>query len=262
MRRYLPSNKCIAGCLLVIYSIAFGRIVFAEASFEHIMQGAKPIGEFRLCDSSHMGQSETYSCKDYLSERERLRLVYQGGPAPRAIYKYRSDISCEPMLIWVNNVGEAFLYYDQESPSGVPSTAIYRGTGVCQDDEDQSVPCSIFEQIVDEDAAIKEIQRYLVFYYPMGNGPSQISVIIQRGDQILLEGANKKRNEAYMAIFVALFAHFLGEELLNTDHYRERGQAYLKYAYELFPDSSVYGKAYEAYFNFGPELISTGGRDK
>jgi hypothetical protein len=249
MRRYLLSYQCVAGCLLVISSITFGRIAVAEASFEHIMQGAKPIGEFRLCESSHTGQSETYSCKDYLSERGRLRLVYQRGPAPQAIYhERRSDVSTGPTLIWVNNVGETFLYYDQERPSRVPSTAIYRGTGVCQDDEDQSAPCSIFEQIVDEDAAIPEIQRYLVFYNPMGTGPSRISVTTQRSDQIMLGIAKHKRLEAFLYELVSR----LGEALLNTEGYRERGEVYLKYAHKLRPDSAIHG---ETRLEAGPELF-------
>jgi hypothetical protein len=234
--------------MLILSGILFGSVAYASDCYRHMPQEARPTGDFTLCQSAPKGGLETFSCRKYRDDNNVFVLLFKGGPSPKAIYHHQSDQATEQKLIWASNGVEAPLYCDQERPSGVPPSAIYRGTGVCLNNQDQEVPCSVFEQITDEDAKIPEIQRYLVFYDPAGGGPTQIGVTTQRGDKVVQAKTSESDDT-----FTAELAYRLGMALLNTACCRERGAAYLHHAYEMFPDSAAYRKAYQ---ELAPELVS------
>jgi hypothetical protein len=115
-----------------------------------------------------------------------------------------------------------------ERPLGVPAGAAYRGTGVCEDERDRPLPCSLFEHAA---ARQPEALRYFVYYVPDGRGVRRIDAVSA--------GRNEHALEAELAFQI-------GRALQQAGCCRDRAEAYLLHAAALFPDDEIYRAAVAA----------------
>jgi len=114
--------------------------------------------ELRLCEREINGPVETYACREYRDAGNRYELLFKGGPAPKAIRQQATGDEQASLRAFsrADAQGQACR---QTPPPGVPTHATYRGTGVCLDAKDRSVPCSLFEHAMARDPVA---MRYLV----------------------------------------------------------------------------------------------------
>jgi hypothetical protein len=183
------------------------------------------LGELKTCQSAFNGPATQYSCQDYQSGAQRYRVLYKGGLVPKAVVAIDTDD--HERLIWSTSRSDSKRYCPLSPPKGVPAKAEHRGTGVCYAEDDDAVPCSVYEY-----AAARQpyFRRYIVFYNPTGFGYYHINGYVA--------GDNKNA-------LVAEFAYQLGMSLLNTRCCSDQAMQYLEYAYRLFPKAEEYSKAYE-----------------
>jgi hypothetical protein len=188
---------------------------------------ASPQGELRLCEHTVDGALATFACREYRDADSHYLLLFKGGPLPKAIYRDHSGRGT-PSLRAVQRSEAAPGSCRQEPPVGVPASALYRGTGVCRDARDRSVPCSVYEHAAARSAYA---MRYMVFYDPHGAGPTDIDAQVagENEDALLAE-----------------LAFQMGFQLLDSECCHEQGRRYLAYAHGLFPDEPAYRAAYEA----------------
>jgi hypothetical protein len=100
------------------------------------------------------------------------------------------------------------------------------GAASCEDDNGKHVPCSLYHNEAARDA---KISRYMVFFDPKGKGPI---------DKLVFSlGRNHRAMTAEMA-------YQLGKAKLASGCCHEQALAYLRFAYESFPQSPVYQRAY------------------
>ena len=184
-----------------------------------------PVGQVKLCHSTFTGITQEYSCQDYQADHKIYRVIYRGGLVPKAIVAV--DEQHNENLVWSTTFGDRKIAVPIPAPTGVPAEAVHYGTGVCQDEKDIKIPCSVYEHRV---ARKKAYHRYMVFYTPNGSGPLLID------EQVA--GSNKNA-------MVAEIAYQLGLSLFDTNCCSEKAMAYLELAHRLFPNAVVYHKAYE-----------------
>lgn len=178
----------------------------------------------KVCQSSFNGVSSDYSCQNYRSGEIRYQVLYRGGLSPRAIIQLNSDGSQQ--LLSSPLFGDRRLRCPLNPPAGIPEYAVHRGIGVCHDDNDSLVACSVFEHAM---ARQPEVHRFMTFYVSDGELPVTIDAQIA--------GIN---NDA----MVAEFAFQLGMSMWETECCAEQAVDYLAYAYRLFPRTAAYREAY------------------
>lgn len=183
-----------------------------------------PVGQLKLCESAYTGLWQHYSCQDYQTGEQRYRVIYRGGLVPKAIVALNRWQ--QEQLIWSPVFGDKKMSCPLTPPKGMPVQATHRGIGICEDDDGQQVPCSVYEH---KAARKTEYHRYMVFYRPNGSGTKIIDA------QVV--GANKNA-------MVAEFAYQLGRSLLETSCCSEQAMAYLELAHRLFPQAEEYHAAY------------------
>jgi len=178
----------------------------------------------KICQSDFNGIKRFYSCQDYRSGNTAYRVMYRGGNYPKAIVRINTDGSSN--LISAPLFGDNRLNCPLKPPAGIPEYAVHRGTGVCYDDNDKMVACSIFEH-----AAARQLEetRFMTFYT---NGQEE---------SIQIDAQVAGNNTDAM---VAELAYQIGMSLLETDCCTEQAVKYLKQAYQLFPRAEAYKKAY------------------
>ena len=112
------------------------------------------------------------------------------------------------------------------APAAIPRYAIHRGLGICQDENNTGVPCSVYEH-----APVRQNRtyRYLVFYRQDGSG----SILAHQ----MVAGSNQNA-------MVAELAYQLGLSLLETRCCSEQATTYLEHAHRLFPKASAYRAGY------------------
>jgi len=187
-----------------------------------------PTTNFFLCESSHTGEPQIYSCRDYREDGQRFRVYFKGGAAPKAVANL--DPNGRVTAIHLSNQpGTHLVTFPVRPPKAIPATAKFQGLGVCLDEHDSNVPCGIF---VDKPARMPEITRYLVYYDAGGNGMVQVDK----------QAAGPNRDA-----IPAELAYQIGVRLMDSDCCRSEGLGYLKLALSLFPDSRVYRRTYERY---------------
>lgn len=177
-----------------------------------------------ICQSSFNGVKKNYSCQDYRSGENRYRVLYRGGLHPKAIIQLNSDDSF--YLVSSPLFGDRKLRCPLRPPEGIPQYAVHRGIGVCQDDDDQLVACSVFEHAA---ARQTEAHRFMTFYNSDEKQPVTVDAQVA--------GTN---NDA----IVAEMAFQIGMSLWDTECCAEQAVEYLEYAYRLFPRAEAYRKAY------------------
>lgn len=182
-------------------------------------------GSPKICQSDFSGMKSNYSCQDYRSGKSHYRVLYKGGRTAKAVLALNPDgtekVLSSPLR------GDPRLNCPLKSPVGVPKYAIHRGMGVCRDENNMPMVCSIFQHA----AARQAVAHLYMVYYP---SDAQHKVHIDVEDA----GANEDA-------MVAEIAYQLGQSLLQTTCCSEKAMHYLAYAYRLFPRSETYRHAYQ-----------------
>ena len=178
----------------------------------------------KVCQSSYNGMNNQYSCQDYRSGELQYRVLYKGGLHPKAVLQLNSDSSFH--LLSAPLFGNPKLHCPLRPPAGIPEYAIHRGTGICYDDDDRQVACSVFEYAP---ARQTVRQRYMTFYGADERQPVSIDAHVA--------GSNEDA-------MVAEIAFQIGMNLWDSECCAEQAVEYLAYAYQLFPRTEAYLKAY------------------
>ncbi len=150
-------------------------------------------------------------------------MIYKGGLEPKAILKISAD--GQEKLIYSPSWGDHKMRCPLPAPDTISKHATHRGVGICMDENDANVPCSVYEHA---QARQSRAWRYLVFYRP--NGKAEVAHRMVAGD-----------NQDAM---VAEIAYQLGLSLLETRCCAEKATAYLEHAHRLFPKVTVYRSGY------------------
>lgn len=181
-------------------------------------------GNLFICRGEQGAAAEPFACLHRRRGDRTQVLLYQGGPVPRAI-RTRDGTSNRSSEYRLSAHERQVLRFEAPRPASVPSAARYRGTGVCRDERDRPLPCSVFEHAA---ARQPEGTRYFVFYEPDGSGVRRIDVL------------STGRNEH---AFEAELAYQLGRALTQVDCCRDAARAWLAHAVTLFPDDPHYRAA-------------------
>lgn len=187
---------------------------------------AARVGALKLCSSSYNGIAEQYSCQDYKTVDTRYRVLYKSGLIPKAIVTLDNFGRENP--VWSTIFADKPIRCPLLPPAGVSIYAKHMGVGVCVDDNDKPVPCSVYQHAEARDT---ESYRYMVFYSPDGEGAQIV-------DQ---QYAGNNRDA-----MVAEIAYQIGVQLMNTECCSERAIHYLEYAFKLFPQTPDYRAAYNS----------------
>jgi hypothetical protein len=211
----------LAGMLCLIYISS----VSANECLNLLPYDVVEDGLPRLCHSRVSGKRELYSCQDYVSGDNRYRVLYRGGRVAKAVLSLKAN--GKEVLLSSPTRASSSLSCPLKAPTGVPRYATHRGMGICSDEHDRAVACSIFSY-----AAPRETLRhsYMVFYPRKASEKLQIQV------------SNTGKNDNAM---VAELAYQIGRSLSKTDCCSERALKYFAYAYRLFPRSETYRHAYQ-----------------
>lgn len=183
-------------------------------------------GALKLCHSSFNGIKDQYSCQDYKTHRATYRVLYRSGLIPKAIVQL--DKNGEEHVMWSTLFADQPMQCPLLPPAGITIHAKHLGVGICYDNNDKRVPCSVYQHAQARDT---ESYRYMVFYDPSGKGAD---VVDQQ-----FAGSNEDA-------MVAEIAYQIGVQLLNTECCSERAIHYLEYAFTLFPQSPDYRVAYNS----------------
>ncbi len=181
-------------------------------------------GHSKICQSDFNGISNHYSCQDYRSGETRYRVLYRGGLTPKAVIQINSDNNVQ--LISAPLFGDPRLRCPLSPPSGIPKHAEHRGIGICHDDHDRMVACSVFEHAA---ARQTEATRYMTFF-DSHDRPT-----------VTIDAQIATSNDDAM---VAELAFQIGMSLWDTECCAEQAVEYLKQAYKLFPRAEAYRTAY------------------
>jgi hypothetical protein len=194
---------------------------------------AEAIGELRLCRVSVVGNDGFSACREYSNEQRLYQLVFRGGTAPVAVLE-RSAVNDA----FLNGPGDArhARTCDLKRPAGVPAEAVYRGTGVCRDERERPLPCSLYEHAA---ARTPEALRYFVYYEPDGGGVRRVDAVPA--------GRNERALEAE-------FSYQFGRALMDSDCCRDEARGYLTHAAVLFPRDAVYARALGELAARAPEI--------
>lgn len=215
----MPRMLCNIVAALALFSIGTAS---ANECFSQLPAGTVPVGQIKICQSSFTGLQAQYSCQDYHHQDDYFRVIYKGGLEPKAIVKINTREG--EKLIWSPRFGDHKMRCPLPAPSSIPKHAIHRGLGICQDENDANIPCSVYEHA---QARQSRAWRYLVFYHP---NRTELSHQMPAGD-----------NHNAM---VAELAYQLGLSLLETRCCSEQASAYLEHAHRLFPKATAYRAGY------------------
>jgi hypothetical protein len=220
-RRLVTHVMLVAMGLLAISSPAVG----SDNVCSILPAGARALGEPRLCQFDSRNDHALAVCREYSDDQKIYQLVYQGGTMPVVM-----DISAGTKFPKMKRVIPEQPNAGRQScemlrPDGLPAAAIYRGTGVCQDELGQPLPCSLFEH---HGAREPEAKRYFVYYDPTGRGVQRLVS--------LSAGINTDALEAELAFQ-------LGRALDQTRCCPDLARAYQNHAQALFPDEPLYSVA-------------------
>ena len=200
-----------------------GGSLAGQDCYQQLFESASPYDDLKLCRAELEGESGLFSCREFQDGEGSYVVAFKGGPVPQAIY-YRVDDPKAPemRLLWTKENGGMPTYCRLPPPRLLPEDAKHLGTGVCTGDDGRKRPCSLYRHA---GTRHYEVSRYFVFYHREGWGP----VHVQRESAGIHHDA-----------FVAELAFQIASQLLQTDCCRERGEAYLRHAQQLFPTSDLY----------------------
>lgn len=223
------------GTFLLLVLAALSTNCFAEPVLRdpartnhHLVAKVNWSYDFFLCTSDHSGKKQTYSCRDYTENDVSYRLFFRGGSKPKAAARVDGRMPNEIYRHY--DISKLQLpVYQVAPPEGLPAGSRFIGSGVCRNEQNEPLPCGVFEHAPARDPYT---YRYMVFYHDLGGGPVKIGKYIA--------GPNDNA-------IPAEFAYQTGLGLVQSSCCAAEGLAYLAYAHELFPDSREYRQAYERY---------------
>lgn len=212
--------------LLALEGVDSARLDSAQRCKPPIGPGSELARDFWLCESTHAGQKNLFSCREYQTGGTRYRAYYRGGTIPKAVARIEQGANGEN-LVWIDSAGNSQPLCETAPPTAIPSTSHHVGSGVCESSAGQSLPCSIFE---DHPPGQMIVVHYMVFYDKDGNGPQTIEPITI-GDNV--DG------------MAAELAFRIGAELAAAACCPNKALDYLAYALEEYPDYDAYRNEYE-----------------
>jgi len=186
---------------------------------------ARTLSEPRLCRLDAGDGHGLAVCRDYSDDHRLYQVVFQGGTSPIVVYESAGVRFPRQAQVITNRHDTGIARCELARPTGIPAAADYRGTGVCDDESGQPLPCSLFEH---QGAREPEKKRYFVYYDPTGRGVQQIVS--------LSAGANSEALEAELAFQLA-------QALDQTRCCQDLARAYQAHAQALFPDEPLYNMA-------------------
>ena len=179
-----------------------------------------------LCQLSHAGHADVFSCREYESNGTRYRAYYRGGTTPKAVARIEQGTNGED-LKWLEYANGSGPLCETKPPAAIPKTSHHIGSGVCESNTGQLLPCSIFE---DHPPGQMTIVHYTVFYDRDGKGPQTIEPVTI--------GLN-------FGAMTAELAYHIGAELADTACCPGKALDYLAYAVDQYPDHDPYRNEYE-----------------
>ena len=197
-------------------------LALANECLSKMPSGVKPAGQAKLCQSSYTGLETSYSCQDYQKGQQRYRVIYKSGLEPKAILKVTNGVE---KLVYSPSWGDHKMRCPLPTPTSVPRHAKHLGIGICINNNDESIPCSVFEHA---QARQTRAWRYLVFYNDNGQTELAHRMVVRDNHDAM----------------VAEIAYQLGLSLLQTSCCSEQATAYLEYAHRLFPKATAYRSGY------------------
>ena len=221
-------NRKLAGTaslLLSVLSLFYLAPAAANECLNLMPYDVKVEGSPKVCSSNFSGMKSDYGCQDYRSGERRYRVLYKGGRHAKAVLALKANGQEQVLSSPLH--GNQKLDCPLNAPADVPKYASHRGIGVCRDDANMPIVCSIFQY-----AAARQPVAYLYMVYYPNESHEQIQIEIEDA------GANQDA-------MVAEIAFQIGQSLLNTSCCSERAMKYLAYAYRLFPRSETYRTAYQ-----------------
>jgi len=221
--RYQPSN--LVGRQVFLLLALLGSLPAAKAGGNDcpalLPADAKPIGELRLCRADAGTSGEFSACRDYTTRDHLFTVEFRGGVVPVAL-RQRLAGAVQGTAVTQTAGDRGKRGCDLTPPLDVAQGATYRGTGVCHDEHDRPLPCSVYEGA---NARQRTAMRYFVYYEPDGSGIRQVDA--------LPAGPNQQAFEAEMAFQ-------LGQALAATGCCEEKARAYVAHALGLFPADPTY----------------------
>jgi len=211
--------------LLSVLSLFYLAHAAANECLNLMPYDVKADGSPKICSSNFSGIKSDFGCQDYRSGDNRYRVLYKGGRHAQAVLALKPN--GQEQVLSSPGRGDPKLDCPLKAPVAVPKYASHRGMGVCRDEANQPVACSVFQY-----AAARETvsHLYMVYYPNQSHAKAQIEVEDA--------GANKDA-------MVAEIAYQIGQSLLKTSCCNDRAMQYLAYAYRLFPRSETYRHAYQ-----------------
>jgi len=194
----------------------------------YIPRDTEALRSLRLCQSGSLGQSELYACQTVSSASGQYRIYFKGGFRPMAIAKIDNN-SPRDEFLWQKTQTSNQPVCSLTAPPPVPANSQFIGAGVCEDINDQPVPCTVFRH---KKIRTSTYSDYMTFYDPAGDGPQQTKIIYT--------GVNHDAIPAELEFQIGL-------NLLKTQCCRKRGLKYIEQAYALFPTSTLYRTTYRHY---------------
>ncbi len=218
-------HQKILTLILSLTAAAASSTSHANECMNYIPSRAISVDGLKLCQSSYNGATDVYSCQDYLAGDTTYRVLYKGGVLPKAILRLNKQ---QEELVWSTIFGGRKLHCPLLAPKGIHIHATHHGIGICLDNNDQAVPCSVYEYKASRQT---ESHRYLVLYSNNKTKPQLITV------QTFIF-------DVTVDAMTAEIAYQFGLSLLDTICCSEQAIHYLEYAYNLYPKANKYSSAY------------------
>lgn len=195
----------------------------------YLPEDAVATGAPRLCRLVGAGEDRLAVCHEYVARSQHYQVISRGGTSP---FTVREITATEVGLDFIR-MEDLLRLTDIHSceparPADVPDLAIYRGTGVCEDEQGRPLPCSLYEYAGPRDPLTK---RYFVYYAPGGRGVLRVDV--------LPAGDNGSALEAELA-------YQLARALFASGCCQMQAWQYAAHATALFPGDALYLDAHEA----------------
>lgn len=221
--------------LLSLFAVSGHDVLAADgpqrqsiACSAHLPHDAVPVSNPRLCTIRRDGQTTLYACQDARAGSGLYRLYFKGGRQPKAIARINAKYEVMEFLWREKDVGiqpDCTL----PAPPQLRVSTQFQGSGVCEEEDGHSVPCSVFRERVPR---IKLYHVYMTFYEPGGRGPMNTRHIYT--------GVNKDAMPAELE-------YQIGLSLLKTRCCQQSGLKYIERALQLFPGSQLYRATYQRY---------------
>lgn len=155
---------------VIAFLMFLSNSVLADNCLNYLSAGAEAIGEFALCRVNHQGKPGTYACQRYQDGSRMFVILFNGGTSPQAIYSTDLDLQQPIRVEWDRATADTSMSCQFTRPRSVPDTAVYLGTGVCENDANRNVPCSLYHHAA---ARRTTMEHHMVFLMLMVEVPVQ-----------------------------------------------------------------------------------------